>query len=219
MKIILLHGPGESSKKTELLKIKGQYQPENIASVDLKQAGFSQFSDALNFIPLFGADKRLVIVENTPESLDLEGFYREDDGLTVVLLTARMGAESKLGKSAVKLKALTRGFEGGKELSAFPFLDTLLEKKRQSFVEMEKLFGQYGASYILTMVYYALRRNLLPLPKPGFVQKKIITQKQKYKSGDFEKLYRFTIETEFAVKSGLINEKSALVRLVQRFLS
>lgn len=218
MKIIILHGPGQSAKRAELLRIKKMYPPENIASVDLKQEDLSQLQKLISCLPLFGTGEMLVIAENTPESLDLGKVDQSAGELTLVLVADKLGVNTVLFKSAAAQKAAIRSFEGEKEITAFPFLDNLLEKRPRSFLELEKLLQQYDGFYVLVMIYYGLRRNLLPLPASNFASRKISSQKRLYQLKDFARLYRLTLTTEFALKSGQVEERSSLACLVQLFI-
>lgn len=218
MKIILLYGPGEVAKRNEALKIKKQFATEDISHLDLKQSNIRDLEVQLSSPSLFTVGQRLVVVENTPDNLDLQKLKITDDSLTLLLLAGSPRVDSPLLSAAKKLSVKLIAFEGEKELTAFPFLDALIEQRKQAFLELEKLLSGYGAMYILTMVYYLLRRNFLP-SKPGFMQEKVLRQKKKYKNCDFEKFYYFTLKTEFDIKSGNMDEGVGLGILVQKIIS
>lgn len=218
MKIVVLTGPGEVGKRGELLKIKQQFASENITTLDLKQASLTELTTSLSSRSLFETGKRLVVAENAPEKLDLEELGKIIEEVILVLVAASPRSDSKLLQSTKKIGARVIGFEGEKELSAFPFVDALLEGKKEALIELPKLLEEYGGMYILTMIFYGLRRNLLPLPSSGFMQKKILSQKKRFSESDWEKLYGLTLEAESSIKSGLLPEKLALVRLVHSIL-
>jgi DNA polymerase III delta subunit len=217
MKIILLHGPGEVAKRNELLKIKKQFNSDNQAVIDLKQSDLNALHNLLMTTPLFDSGKRLIIIENAPVSLDLSE-VSGGENLDLVVVAGSLPAASVLLKSAQKLSAKILVFEGEREISAFPFLDSLLEKKPAAFIHLNKLLEQYNEMYILSMVYYGLRRNILPLPASSFVQKKVIQQKKLYQDNDWIKLYQLTLLTEFEIKSGALTSGLALTKLVQQFI-
>lgn len=217
MKMILLHGPGEIGKRTESLRIRKQFSPDCVTLLDLKQDGQDRLEVALTLVPLFESSERLVVVENAPDKLDLSTLPRGGESLTLLLLSGSLKSTSTLLQSAQKIRAKIYSFEGEKELSVFPFLDCLLERKKETFSELKKLLSEYEWVYVLTMVYYGLRRNILPLPASSYARSKIETQKRKFKLEDFENLYRLTLETEFAIKMGKIPPDVGLTRLVQEF--
>lgn len=219
MKIVILHGPGEVRKRAEALRIKKQYPPDNISQLDLKVASPANLEVQLTSSPLFVTGEGLLVVENVPDKLDLQEFKSSDDNLTLLLLAGTPRADSLLLQSAKKMGAKIYLFEGEKELTAFPFLDSLLEGNKRAFVELEKLLSEYGAMYILAMIYYGLRRNLLPLPPSLFLKKKIVQQKQRYQEGDWAKLYYLTLQTEFAIKEGFAPERIGLTGLVEAIIS
>lgn len=217
MKTVLLHGPGEMGKRAEGLRIRKQFTPDAIAVVDLKQDGVDKLEMALTAVSLFESGSRLVVAENAPDKLDLSSLPSGDGGLTLLLLSGSLKPTSTLWQSAQKLKAKIYSFAGEKELSVFPFLDCLLELKKGAFLELGKLLSEYEWVYVLTMVYYGLRRNILPLPSSSYARNKIEMQKRKFKLEDFTNLYRLTLETEFSIKMGKIPPDVGLTRLVQGF--
>lgn len=218
MKIALLHGPGEVGKRNELIKIRSHFSQDQISTADLKDGDLSKVESLMIAQPLFEEGRRLIVVENVPEKLDFTSLSVSSDDLFVVIVAATVKSDSRLLKSASQMGAKIISFEGEKELSAFPFLDALLEKRKLAFEHLDQLLLEYGWMYVLTMIYYGLRRNLLPLPSPSFAQKKIKSQKQTFTLSDWESLYKNTLETEFKIKSGLVVEKVALQQLVQSFI-
>lgn len=248
MKIILLFGPGEVSKRNYLLKIKKEFSLDQTSLIDLKQESLAVLELQMSSGSLFsnqntrlgemnGSQKnspqdtqsvllrsssfedgeRLVVVENVPDKMDLEAFKKTAGEVTLVLLAAHPTSTAPILQTAKKLGAKIYSFEGEKELTAFPFLDNLIEGKKEVFLELDKLLLGYGGMYTLTMIYYLLRRNILPLPSSDFMKKKIQKQKQEFSLKDFEKFYQKTLETEFKIKSGLTDEKNALTSLVRQF--
>lgn len=218
MKIALLHGPGEVGKRDELLKIRRHFNRELVTIIDLKQDDPGKLEEAILSQSLFDEGKRLISVENAPDKFDLQKLPQPKGEVFLAVSAASLTSDSVLLKSAQKLAAKILLFEGEKELSAFPFLDALLEKKPQAFQELEKLFLEYGWVYIITMIYYGLRRNFLPLPHSAFAQKKIKSQKNNFSSIQLEQLYKLVLSTEFSIKSGTTTEKAALIKVVQSFI-
>lgn len=219
MKVVIFSGPGEVGKRTEVLRIKKQYSQDSVIHFDLKQNGLADLENALFTVPLFAADQRLIIAERLPITFNLDKFSQIGNEVTMIITVTDMKADSVILKSAKTNNAKIINFEGEKELSAFPFVDNLLEKKSIALAELYKLLSEYGGMYILSMIYYGLRRNILPLPSSPFAQKKIRGQKENYKPDDFEKLYALTLKTEADIKSGKTTEDMALVKLTQAFIS
>lgn len=216
MNVYILTGPGEVGKRQHLLQIKRQFDKTAITEYDLKTHDLTTVKDALLSTPLF-TNTKLVILENPPAALDLAEFTISAQ-LTLVILIQQLPVSSSLFKSAKEVKAKLIDFAPQKELSAFPFIDALIEKKGIALFELMKLLEQYGAMYVFSMIYYLLRRNILPLPKNNFTSKKIAVQKRKYKLTDFTIMYQKTLETEYKIKSGLISDTLGLTRLVQLYI-
>ncbi len=217
MTIVILHGAGEVSKRLYLSRLKAKYDTQSVESVDFKQSSLQALNTLINSGSLF-SDKRLIVVENVTDQCDLNQLQTTDESVNLVLVGAALDASKPLLKSAVEKKAVIVPFEGEKETSAFPFLDALLEGKKSAFVELEKLREDYGWVYVLTMIYYALRRNLLPLPSSSFMKKKVLSQKSRFQTKDWQDFYYQTLQTEFAIKSGLAEERGALTQLVHFFV-
>lgn len=217
MNVVVLQGAGEIGKLNHLSQMKSKFAPESVTQIDLKQSGIGGLETALVSPSLFSQEARLVVVTNILDSIDL-GKLRQEDAVTLVIVSSAIKAGTALATSLKTLQAKTLTFEGEKEVSAFPFLDNLIEGKKTAFIELEKLLQEYGGMYILSMIYYLLRRNLLPLPASDFMQKKIKLQKQKYQPEDFKKAYARVLDTEWSIKNGEISEKLGLTKLVQSFM-
>lgn len=217
MKIIVLHGPGEMGKRAEALRIRKQFSPDATTIVDLNQEGIQKLEMALNSVSLFDNGPRLVVAENVSDKLDVSSISAEDT-LTLLVIAGTLKATSLLLQSAVKMKAKVLAFEGEKELSVFPYLDYLMEQKKQALSEVTKLLSEYGAMYVLTMIYYGLRRNILPLPASPFARKKIEQQKKRFGTEDWENFYHLALTTEFNIKNGKIPEELGIVRLTQAII-
>ncbi|MBI4037265.1 hypothetical protein HY385_02480, partial [Candidatus Daviesbacteria bacterium] len=218
MKINLLIGLGEVGKREAALKIKKQFSPDDITQLDLKITSDSDLKMAFSSNSLFGESDRLIILENVSDSLDLTKLP-QIDSLTVLILASSPKENAKIITTAKKLGANIVSFEGEKELSAFSYLDNLIEQKSSALLELDKLLKEYGGMYVLAMVYYLLRRNLLPLPNSPFLQNKITSQKQKYSHDDWIKLYQLTLGTDFAIKNGVTTEELGLFQLTEKIIS
>ncbi|RJP47236.1 MAG: hypothetical protein C4584_00695 [Armatimonadetes bacterium] len=218
MKIIVLYGPGEVQKREQALKIRRQFSLEGTVIVDYKQDSQQGLEAKLSSPSLFQVGPQLIIVENPPDNLDLEKLIRAGQMTTLLVMGGSPRVDSVLLQSAKKTGAQVSLFNAEKELSAFLFLDNLIEGKKESFIELEKLLKGYGGMYVLTMIYYLLRRNLLPLPPSSFLHNKIKKQQQRFSKEDWIRLYATVIRTEFEIKSGILNERMGLLRLTQQFI-
>lgn len=210
---IILYGPGESAKRSYLINLKSQF--EDNQTIDLRINSIKELSQALISQSLFVSNKRLIIGENVPKNFDLSQIKLSDPDVTLALLTPET---TTLLKDAKNQGFQVLEFSGEKELTAFAYLDYLLEGKKEALSELYRLLEVYGGMYVLSMVYYALRRNLTPLPASSFAQNKIKKQRQRFSNQDFVQLYHETLATESAFKEGLIDEVGALTRLTQYFI-
>lgn len=218
MKIVLLHGVNEANKRDELLKIKKYFSADFITSLDVKSVDLRDVQNSILATPLFGTGKRLVVLENTPVGFDLEKIPIAGPELYLTILADQLKNDSLLLKSAQKVKAKIISFEEEKGTLVFPFLDRLIERKKEVFCELEKMLERYNGIYLLSMIYYLLRRNILPLPVSSFLQSKIKQQKKHYQDNDWAELYKKTLEVEFKIKNGLISEKIGIFWLTEYFI-
>lgn len=111
-------------------------------------------------------------------------------------------------------------FPEAKEVSVFPFLDMLAAGRKEAYLELKKLKdGGYDIQYIITMIFYLLR-SLAVTPKnaPPFVKNKLSKQRERFKEGELIGLYRFILETDFKIKSGLLEPTQAEFLLVNKFI-
>src|SRR3989338_244606 len=219
MKAVVLYGPVLVSKRDQLLKIKSSFEEDVVYSVDIKIDGVEKLQQLIQSAPLFASSSRLIVAENLPDNLDLEILPQGEESLTVLLVADSPRVDSKIISSAKKIKANITQFEAEKEITAFPFIDSLLEGKKEAFVELEKLLQNYGGVRKLSMIFYGLRRNLLPAPASPFMRKKVGDQKKRFQDCDWQRLYRIVLDTESDIKSGKTDEKLGLFRLTERFIT
>jgi hypothetical protein len=218
MKIAVLYGPGETKKRTEMLEIKSHFSQDAVSVFDLSSKKIADIYLALSSISLFDSLERLFIIESTPDDFDLKKIVKVNNSTTLIFLAALLKPTSKLLLSANEIKAKIINFEAEKETSVFPFLDNLIEGKKEVFSQLQQLIEEYGGIYILTMIYYLLRRNLLPLPKSGYIKNKIKMQKQNFTLDNWQEIYLKTLKTDFAIKNGTLPERIALTKLTQEFV-
>jgi DNA polymerase III delta subunit len=221
MNIIVLHGNAPLFQSNKISQIKKGYEKLEIQELSGKEKDYPQILTELSTPQLF-SEKRLIILENIDEKLlDLEGLPK-DENLTLVIRFSRMlHKSSSFLKKAEAQKAQIILLSEKDESSIFPFLDDLAEKNLQGvFKKVDKIHEELGFQYILTMIFYMLRRLILPAKNlPPFMQKKIEIQKSNFPQRRISELYRIALKTDFKIKSGLMEEKIGLTRLVQEILS
>ncbi len=221
MKLIILHGNALIAQSEKISQIKKEFESMEILEFSGKEKDFAGILPELTTLQLFSAD-RLIILDNFDEKLiDLEKLP-EDENLTLVLkFNKPLSAASKLLKSANIFKPRVILLSEKDESSIFPFLDDLSNKNsKAAFLKLDKLYEELGFQYILTMIFYMLRRLILPTKSlPSFVLQKIEKQKSNFPLQKVMMLYKYALETDFKIKSGLMEEKIGLTRIVQEVLS
>jgi len=223
--ILIIHGSGISGISQKISLIKKGFDGFSITEISSKNQNLEQALISASTSQLF-SEKRLVILEDFDPSVYAgQGVLEklpDDPGLTLILkFSKKIPAASPLLKQAPKLNAQVILFEEKDEQSVFPFLDSLAEKQKKSFGMFENLYEEYGGQYLLTMIYYMLRRLLMEPKKnlPGFVIQKIDRQKRNFPLEKVKELYKFALETDFKMKSGLLEERMGLTLVVNKVLS
>ncbi len=215
MRLLLLHGPAVFKSREKLSDLKKGFDPNNIIVFENPTDG--QVIESMSSIPLI-FENRLYIFENPSEDLSLSVLPQTDDLTTVFWFDNQVDDKKKIIKFVKDNKGQIISFSAAKEITAFPFIDALGEKDKKAFVELQKLKdATYDTQYIITMVFYLLRSLSVDNKKsPPFVQKKIAKQRQNFT--DLPSLYKFVLETDYKIKSGLLDTEQAEFNLVNAFV-
>lgn len=218
MKIILVHGAGLGNGYKKIQQIKKEFTGEvkEFRGKDIEYRDLEM--EVMGGRGLF-SDKKLIILENLEKNFDLKKINEFADVTLVLFFTKNLTANNAYLKLARELKFDIYFFAETDEVSVFPFLDMLAEKKIGALSEFEKLYAKYGGQYILTMIFYQLRKFILtPKKLPDFVLKKINRQKQYFTNQRVKELYKYVLETDYKIKNGLIDEKLGITLVCQKFL-
>lgn len=216
MKVLLLHGAAIISSRDKLLEIKSKFKAEDIVVFE-KGAGLVEIYANLSTASLL-SDNRLVVLEQPAEEIEIDKPIF-GDGLTIVFWFDRqLEQKSLLLQKVKKTNGQIMLFEEGKERSVFPFLDALGFKDKKAFLEYKKLKqAGFDSQYIITMIFYLLRSLAVDNNRtPRFVKNKLARQRQNF--SDAVSLYRFVLETDFKIKSGLLDPKQAEFNLINAFV-
>lgn len=216
MKLLLLHGVGIASSRQKLTAIKKDFDPNDVLTFDAG-AAVEDIKNNLSNTPLFAND-RLVVLENPPEDF----IYELSVNYQLVLWFDHQLNEKKPTLEWVKKnKGEILYFPEEKEVSVFPFLDSLGNKDKKAYLKLAQLKrAGLDTQYIITMVFYLLRTlTVINKNTPQFVKEKLAKQRQNFLSSDLVNLYKFVLEIDFKIKSGFLKEEMAEFLLLNRFLS
>ncbi len=219
MPIILIHGNGLTGILNRIRQFKKGYEPLSVQEINGKETAFETAVLSLETRDLF-ASKRLVLLENFDDKIDLHKIPLDPDLTIIIRFSKSLTAANKLIKEAQALNAQIISITEADESNIFPFLDKLADKNSQVMEELDALLAEFGGQYMLTMIFYMLRRLVLSSHKlPSFVQQKIAKQKRNFDTEKIASLYKDALETDFKIKSGLTSEKMGITLLVNRILS
>ncbi|HCB22979.1 hypothetical protein A3B42_01950 [Candidatus Daviesbacteria bacterium RIFCSPLOWO2_01_FULL_38_10] len=209
MNLLLLHGPAINSSRQKLLQLKQKFDPEAVVVFE-KGAELTEILTNLQSQSLFG-EERLVIVENPPD----------DYISTLSLVTSHLSLVIWFDHEVD-----TKNFQGeifffpeAKEISVFPFLDFLGNRDKRAYLELDKLKQNYDSQYLITMILYLLRNlNCTPKNAKDFVKKKNERMRKNFSADELANLYQLVLNTDFKIKSGLLEIAQAEFLLVNLFL-
>ncbi len=220
MRLALLHGPSKVASRLKLAQLKNKFNPnqiivfeEGISIAEIKETVLS-----ISLLP----EPRLVIAENVGEDFNFPNEQFFEEGLTLALWFDHEVSDKKTVMEWVEtIGGTVLNFPEEKEVSVFPFLDLLAAKDKNAFLELRKLkTAGFDIYYLVTMVFYLLR-NLTVTPKNAkeFMRKKLDRQRRNFNRQKLENLYQKTLEIDFKIKSGLLEQDQAEFLLVWQFLS
>lgn len=215
MEILLIYGGDLISSYNKLLEIKNKFNSLEITELDKKFLDFN-----LEFLTqgLFSSN-RLIILKEIDEDFNLKEIPKIDNLTVCLYLAKEISPVSPILKEAKSLSAKIYYFPKEREITPFLYLDLLAEKNPKAFEELEKLYSLYGGQYLFSMIYYLLRRNTQEPKQSIFAQQKISKQKLNFPLSRLNLLYRNTLETDFKIKQGLMEEKLGLFLLTEKFLT
>ncbi len=219
MKIILIYGLGLVSALDKVAAIKKGFDPLSVVELNWKNSAAKEsLSEVLT--PGLFSEKRLVVIEEVDDKFNLTSLP-DDPNLTLIIKISRNLTPSSLLLQQAKIaniQILQTSEE--KETSIFPFLDMLAEQNPKALAEQEKLLSEYGGQYIITMLFYLLRRFILPSNTAApFMLQKIDKQRKNFTYEKLKGFYKEVLEIDFKIKQGLIDETVAIRSLTNKFLA
>lgn len=219
MKLIIIHGNGLSAISQKISLVKKNFDKLSVIELSGKSAQFEKTLAELSTPSLF-ANERLVILEDIDEKLNFEKLPT-DDSLTIILRFSKaLPKTSAVFKTTAQAKPEIILFSEEQETNIFPFLDKLSDKNTLAMREVDQLLDEFGGQYLLTMIFYMLRRLVVsPQKLPSFVAQKIAKQKRNFPNEKINELYKKTIETDFKIKKGLVDERMGLTLLVNNIVT
>ena len=218
MRLLLLHGLAISSSRARLISIKQKFNTNNVITFEI---GVS-IQDVLGSLMTLSllSDERLIVLENPPE--DFTDYTLYPIPYTLIFWFDHEVSEKKpIMEWVKKSKGEILFFPESKEVSVFPFLDHLAYGDKKAFLELDRLKkAGFDVHYFTTMIFYLLR-NLAATPKtaPQFVRQKLERQRKNFTPDRVTKLYKYVLEIDFKLKSGLLEKEQAEFLLVNKFLN
>lgn len=215
--VLLLHGNGLMSLSNKISQIKKDFDPLTTVELSGKDTSFNNaYLEVLT--PQLFSESRLFILEDFND-LDLREINDLKNTTIIFKFNKLLPKNSTILKSAQDKRIQIISFEEPGETPIFPFLDKLGDKNPSALGEFEKFHSEWGGQYVLTMIGYLLRRLVLTSKKaPAFIKERVDRQKRNFSLTQLKDLYKSLVETDYKIKSGLIEEKIAITLLVEKII-
>lgn len=219
-KIIIIHGNGITAQTAKVLEIKKGFDPLSVQEINGRNFSWSDTILELSTPQLFSKERLVILEEFGDKEIDLSLLPKDGDLTLILRFLQPLTASSPFIKKAQSLKLAVLAFNENDEKAVFPFLDQLAAKDQRALLSLDKLLAEYGGQYLLTMLFYLFRRMLI---KPGgnlpaFVVKKIVAQSKNFSLDKLRELLKVALETDFKIKTGLVEEKLGMTLLVEQIL-
>ena len=215
--LVLLHGPAIDASRQKLQQIKKDFKAENV--IVFEKGSDPQTILAYLMTPSLLSEEKLIVLENPPE--DFTNYPLPTTNYQLILWFDREVDEKKPALAWAKKVGQVLYFPPEKEVSVFPFLDLLGSRDKKAYLELDKLKKSGAdAQYLITMMLYQLR-SLVVTKKDAksFVKEKASQQRKNFTPEELVSLYKFVLETDFKIKSGLIDSSQAEFLIVNKFLT
>lgn len=216
MMTVIIHGGDVVASLKKLDEMVGKFPEMAVVRASEEEITEEFLVNNLRGQGLF-EEKRLVILENPSPDLDLEKYGSNDNVWVVLFFDKNLPAAS----SFLKLKeAKIFSFEKPPDKTIFTFLDLLGEKNPKAFRFFDRLFDEFGDQYLLTMIFYLFRRQIVINDKlPASIKTEMARQRQNFPVERLKELYHAALETDYKIKTGLIEPKIGLFLLVERIVN
>lgn len=221
MKVVLLHGPAQINSRSKLLGLKSEFKSGSIVTFP---AG-SSLQDILGAVstPSLLSEDQLIILENPSEDLIFPRLSTASSLSLILWFDHEVSTKKPILDLVKKNNGQILFFPAEKEASIFPLLDFLANRDKAAFLELAKLQKTHekfsDLQYLITMIFYLLRTLLVtPVGAPSFVRQKLDKQRKNFSPEELKNLYQLVLETDFKIKSGLLDLKQAQFQLISSFL-
>jgi DNA polymerase III delta subunit len=217
MKLILLHGNAIKASRIKMQELRNKFQTDNVMVFDSSE-DLQKILTNLQSISIF-EEERLIILENPSEDFANYNLSNATSGL-ILWFDRTLPEKSPLLKFVKNQKGEILFFPESREITIFPFLDSLGNRSKTAFLELDKLKKTgMDTQYIITMIFYLLRSLIVtPFKATEFVRNKNSNMRAKFKEWEIKDIYRFILEIDFKIKSGLIDLSNAELMIVDKFV-
>lgn len=219
MSLFLIHGSDTVSCESKLTQLKKELNSADTVFLNGEKMDWQDINFEVSSAPLF-SERRLMVLKDPKDNFLPEKIILPDNNFLVLFFSKELpvGSNFLSGDSSREMKIFK--FSKFPDMSIFYFLDLLADGSGKALVELEKLYKNSSGQYIITMVFYLLRRLIIGVKsQSGFAQQKQKKQEQNFSREKIEDLYKTCLDIDFKIKIGELEEKFGLFFIVQKFLA
>jgi len=216
MQISIIHGSDKVAARKKLQQLADKYESLSVVRASGGEITVDFLVNNLRGGDLFVTQK-LVVLENPDSEMDWGRLGNAEEVELVLYFDKELPVTSRFFKEEYFKKARIMGFEAPPDKSIFEWLDLVADKNPRVFEMLDRLQKEFGEQYLLTMLFYLLRRQVMP--SSGGMKSKLERQRQSFPIERIEELYKTAIEYDYQTKRGLIEGRTALFLVVERFMS
>jgi DNA polymerase III delta subunit len=218
MKLIVLSGNAVIAIKNKIGQIKKEFDPLSTLSLSGKGTSTDEIILQTSTPALF-SEKRLVVIEDIDDKFPVDRLSGDDELTVVLVISKALTPTSELLKSVNKMGGQSLVMTEKDETSIFPFLDKLGNKDKSAFSEVDQIIDELGGQYLLSMILYFYRRMIVENSKTSdFMKGKIDKQKKNFDIEKLKDLYDFSLDVDYKMKNGLMEEKMGLTLVINKIL-
>lgn len=215
MNVVILHGDHQVALLASLKQYTKKFDALSTTRVTGKAVDDDFILNNFRGSDLFSSDK-LVIIENIDPGFDLDLIPDANNTTLVITANKDLPVTSVVLKSQLAKKAKIEHLSLPPDKTIFTFLDYLGEGNPKAYQLFESLFEDRGDQYLLTMIFFMLRRLLvMPTNLPPSVKQKLTKQFQKLGNDGVADIYQLALDTDYQIKTGKAESKTALLLLCQ----
>lgn len=216
MKIIVIHGSNILASKQYLDSITSRFKAEQVVRSYGKEITKEFLLNNFSGLGLFESE-RLVVLDNPESDFEIDKLPEAEGVFLVVFYSKELGVSSSILKSRREVKVVNYSEVADKRI--FSFLDLVADRNKRALNQAKELIDEMGEQYILTMLYFMLRRLVVGGKKlPSGISRKLENQRVDFSKERIGYFYKRLLEADYKMKSGFDESRMGLFLVVEEMV-